>query len=44
MKRIYDPREDDDRYRVPIDHVWPRRITKERAALEAIQRRPVPRP
>lgn len=33
-KRIYDPREADDGYRVLIDHVWPRGVSKERAALD----------
>jgi uncharacterized protein YeaO (DUF488 family) len=34
VKRIYDPAADDDGYRVLIDHVWPRGITRERAALD----------
>ena len=34
VKRIYDPAEDGDGYRVLIDHVWPRGITRERAALD----------
>jgi uncharacterized protein YeaO (DUF488 family) len=34
VKRIYDPVDDDDGYRVLIDHVWPRGITRERAALD----------
>jgi uncharacterized protein YeaO (DUF488 family) len=35
VKRIYDPADDDDDgYRVLIDHVWPRGITRERAALD----------
>jgi uncharacterized protein YeaO (DUF488 family) len=34
VKRIYDPAGDGDGYRVLIDHVWPRGITRERAALD----------
>lgn len=33
-KRIYDPADQDDGYRVLIDHVWPRGISKERARLD----------
>ena len=33
-KRIYDPPELDDGYRVLIDHVWPRGISRERARLD----------
>lgn len=34
IKRIYDPAEPGDGYRVLIDHVWPRGISKERARLD----------
>lgn len=34
VKRIYDPAEDGDGHRVLIDHIWPRGITRERAALD----------
>jgi len=34
VKRIYDAAEDGDGYRVLIDHVWPRGVTRERAALD----------
>jgi uncharacterized protein YeaO (DUF488 family) len=34
IKRIYDPPEPDDGYRVLIDHVWPRGISKDRARLD----------
>jgi uncharacterized protein YeaO (DUF488 family) len=34
VKRIYDPAEDGDGYRVLIDHVWPRGVTRERAGLD----------
>jgi len=34
VKRIYDPVEQADGYRVLIDHVWPRGVSRERAALD----------
>src|SRR3954467_14465665 len=33
-KRIYDPAEPDDGYRVLIDHIWPRGVSHERARLD----------
>jgi uncharacterized protein YeaO (DUF488 family) len=33
-KRAYDPAEDNDGYRILIDHVWPRGISRERAKLD----------
>jgi len=33
-KRIYDPRSPDDGRRVLVDHVWPRGVSRERAALD----------
>ena len=33
-KRAYDPPEDGDGYRVLIDHVWPRGVSRERAKLD----------
>jgi uncharacterized protein YeaO (DUF488 family) len=33
-KRIYDERAADDGHRVLIDHVWPRGVSRERAALD----------
>ena len=33
-KRIYDPPEPADGYRVLIDHVWPRGVSHERARLD----------
>jgi len=33
-KRIYDPPEAGDGYRVLIDHLWPRGISRERARLD----------
>jgi hypothetical protein len=38
-KRIYDPAEPDDGYRVLIDHIWPRGVSRKRAvALEHLAR------
>ncbi|MDE3130315.1 MAG: DUF488 family protein [Acidobacteriota bacterium] len=34
IKRAYDPAEPGDGYRVLIDHVWPRGISRERARLD----------
>jgi uncharacterized protein YeaO (DUF488 family) len=34
IKRIYDPPEPDDGYRVLIDHIWPRGVSKDRARLD----------
>jgi uncharacterized protein YeaO (DUF488 family) len=34
VKRIYDPPERADGYRVLIDHVWPRGVSRERARLD----------
>jgi uncharacterized protein YeaO (DUF488 family) len=33
-KRAYDPAEDGDGYRVLIDHVWPRGVSRQRAKLD----------
>ena len=33
-KRVYEPAADADGYRVLIDHVWPRGVSRERAALD----------
>lgn len=33
-KRIYEPAEKDDGYRVLVDRLWPRGISKERAVLD----------
>jgi uncharacterized protein YeaO (DUF488 family) len=33
-KRAYDPAEDRDGYRILIDHVWPRGVSRERARLD----------
>lgn len=34
IKRIYDPPEQGDGYRVLIDHIWPRGVSRERAKLD----------
>jgi uncharacterized protein YeaO (DUF488 family) len=34
VKRVYDPTDPGDGYRVLIDHVWPRGISRERAKLD----------
>jgi uncharacterized protein YeaO (DUF488 family) len=34
-KRAYDAADDDDGYRVLIDHVWPRGVSREHARLDA---------
>jgi uncharacterized protein YeaO (DUF488 family) len=34
VKRVYDPVARDDGYRVLVDHVWPRGVTRERAGLD----------
>ena len=33
-KRVYDPAEPGDGYRLLIDHVWPRGVSRERAHLD----------
>ncbi|WP_241157560.1 DUF488 family protein [Schaalia sp. ZJ1691] len=35
MKRIYDPVEADDGVRILVDRIWPRGMTKQRAALDS---------
>lgn len=34
LKRIYEEAEDDDGYRILVDRIWPRGISKERAQLD----------
>lgn len=34
VRRIYEPASDDDGYRVLVDHIWPRGVSKERARLD----------
>ena len=33
-KRIYDPPDDNDGYRILIDHIWPRGVSRRRACLD----------
>lgn len=41
-KRVYEPAEPADGYRVLIDHVWPRGVSRERARLDAWERELAP--
>lgn len=34
LKRVYDPAEEDDGARVLVDRLWPRGLTKEKAAVD----------
>ena len=34
VKRIYDPPSDQDGFRVLVDRLWPRGLTKQKAALD----------
>ncbi|MET7646840.1 DUF488 family protein [Streptomyces sp. NPDC005426] len=34
VRRVYDPQEDGDGTRVLVDRLWPRGVTKERAAID----------
>jgi uncharacterized protein YeaO (DUF488 family) len=34
IKRVYDPADDEDGTRVLVDRLWPRGLTKERAAVD----------
>ena len=34
MKRVYEAATDSDGYRILVDRIWPRGISKERAAIE----------
>ncbi|MCE5204682.1 MAG: DUF488 family protein [Porphyromonadaceae bacterium] len=34
IKRVYDPRSDDDGYRILIDRLWPRGLSKENAHVD----------
>ena len=41
-KRVYDAPERGDGYRVLVDHIWPRGISRDRAGLDAWQRELAP--
>lgn len=34
IKRIYDPRSEDDGYRILVDRLWPRGVSKENAGID----------
>ena len=34
IKRVYEPADRGDGYRILIDHVWPRGVSRERAKLD----------
>ncbi|MCL4221531.1 MAG: DUF488 family protein [Phycisphaerales bacterium] len=42
IKRIYEDRSPDDGYRVVVDALWPRGISKERAQLDVWQKEVAP--
>jgi uncharacterized protein YeaO (DUF488 family) len=42
MNRVYEPAKRSDGYRVLIDRLWPRRVSRERAALDAWDRELAP--
>jgi uncharacterized protein YeaO (DUF488 family) len=42
VKRIYDPPATDDGYRVLIDHIWPRGVSRGRARLDTWARELAP--
>lgn len=44
IKRVYDPAEASDGYRVLVDRLWPRGVSKERAALDLWHKDVAPSP
>jgi uncharacterized protein YeaO (DUF488 family) len=44
IKRVYDEAADDDGYRVLVDRLWPRGVTKERAQLQLWLKEVAPSP
>src|SRR4051794_7245157 len=42
IKRTYEPASPDDGYRLLIDHIWPRGISRDRAALDGWARELAP--
>lgn len=44
IKRIYDPLGDDDGYRILVDRLWPRGITKEKAQVDLWMKEITPSP
>ena len=43
-KRVYDPAEQSDGYRILVDRLWPRGVKKDRAALAAWPKEVTPSP
>ena len=44
IKRIYDPPEPDDGYRILVDRLWPRGVSKERASIDEWAKKITPSP
>ncbi|WP_456285063.1 DUF488 domain-containing protein [Microbacterium sp. JZ101] len=44
LKRVYDAAEADDGWRVLVDRLWPRGVSRERAALDAWAKDVAPSP
>ena len=44
MKRVYEPAEASDGYRVLVDRLWPRGVSKERAQLDLWHKEVAPSP
>ncbi|MFB6611660.1 DUF488 domain-containing protein [Agromyces sp. NPDC056379] len=44
IKRVYDPAEASDGYRVLVDRLWPRGVSKERAELDLWDKEVAPSP
>ena len=44
IKRVYDPAEASDGYRVLVDRLWPRGVSKERAELDLWHKEVAPSP
>ncbi|RFA31027.1 hypothetical protein CAI21_03380 [Alkalilimnicola ehrlichii] len=42
LKRVYEPASDKDGYRVLIDRLWPRGVSRERAAIDAWEKQLAP--
>src|SRR3954447_11575322 len=42
IKRVYEPASPEDGYRLLIDHIWPRGISRDRAALDGWARELAP--
>lgn len=42
IKRVYDDRSDDDGFRILVDRVWPRGVSKEKSAIDIWMREVAP--